>query len=429
MSDDDPEGLDEEFLYHLNRGADLLDKGELEPARGALARASDLRPSDPKSLGLLGQSLYKLGRFDEASEVYGRLVDESPVEAAARVNLGLANLKAKRHAQAIRQLEIALDLNPDHKKAMGYLGLAWLEQGDLSRARGWFERAGSEQMVAKCDELLASGEAGGPGGGQAPALQSWETPAEAPTLAPPGVPPGPAVAPAAPESEAAASPGPSAAGAQGLAAFAVSRLVALEDEGTFSLRPGLLTVPVRGEVLAREEGLLAVRGSVRLTPEMKRFRGSVTEKPFGEGARRMLRASGQGSLLYRVRDAHLALVGLEDESAYLLEDAVFAFEAPICFENGRVASRSGQGLDLVHLSGRGRVVLATRGEIGALEVTRNAPLRVPLTALVGWSGAITPRIAPMAEIAGAAHDDGAGEPLVVELAGEGGALFDRGAAP
>src|SRR6266496_3797009 len=91
MSEDEVEGLDEEFLYHLNRGADLLAKGELEAARTALARARELRPKDPKVLGLLGQSLYKAGRYDEAVEVYGRLVDESPVEAAARINLGLAS--------------------------------------------------------------------------------------------------------------------------------------------------------------------------------------------------------------------------------------------------------------------------------------------------------------------------------------------------
>jgi hypothetical protein len=39
---------------------------------------------------------------------------------------------------------------------MGYLGLALLESGDAARARGWFDKAGSEQMVRRCDELLAA---------------------------------------------------------------------------------------------------------------------------------------------------------------------------------------------------------------------------------------------------------------------------------
>jgi tetratricopeptide (TPR) repeat protein len=121
---DEVGGQDEEFLFHLNSGSDLLTRGELAAASASLARARELRPRDPQVLGLHGQSLYKQGRYEEAAEAYARLVDESPVEAAARVNLGLASLKAKRHADAVRQLEVALDLNPEHKKAMGYPGLA-----------------------------------------------------------------------------------------------------------------------------------------------------------------------------------------------------------------------------------------------------------------------------------------------------------------
>jgi uncharacterized protein (AIM24 family) len=413
MSDDDVEGLDEEFLYHLNRGADFLAKGELEPARSALARTRELRPKDPKALGLLGQSLYKLGRLDEAIEVYERLVDETPVEATARVNLGLAYLKGKRHAQAVRQLEIALDLNPDHKKAMGYLGVAWLEQGKLVDAREWFQRAGSEQMVAKCNELLALAEAA-----PADASSSPE--------------PGPAVGPAAPQG----SEGPgvrarvvAASGAPGLVAFTASRLVPPVGDGTFALVRGLLTVAVRRDVLVREVGLLAVRGAVRLVPEMKRFRGHAIDKPFGEGSGRMLRASGEGALLYRVPGVRLAPVDLAGESGYFREDVVFAFEDAVVFENGRVASRPGRDLNLVHLRGPGRVLLATRGEIAALEVTREAPLRVPMAGLVGWTGTVTPKIGPMVvEGVGEAADGMPGEQAVVELGGDGRVLLDEGAA-
>src|SRR6266536_79367 len=307
MSEDEVEGLDEEFLYHLNRGADLLAKGELEAARTALARARELRPKDPKVLGLLGQSLYKAGRY----------------------------------AQAVRQLEIALDLNPDHKKAMGYLGLAWLEQGDFARAREWFERAGSEQMIAKCDELLALAK---------PAVEAvalGDAQPE-PTASAPVPSPGPA---------------PAAGAALGLTAFAAARLVAPAGAGTFWLSGGLLAVQVRGDVLTRGEGLLAIRGGVRLVGEVKRFRARATEKPFGVGPRRMLRASGEGGLLYRVAGARFTPLDLEGESAYFREEVVFAFEDAVAFENGRVASRLGPDLNLVHVRGQGHLLLATAGEV------------------------------------------------------------------
>ena len=84
------EGLDEEFLFHLNRGSELLVRGEAEPARASLERALELRPKDVKVLGLLGQAYYRLSRFDDAAKVWQRLVDDNPVEPSARVNLGLA---------------------------------------------------------------------------------------------------------------------------------------------------------------------------------------------------------------------------------------------------------------------------------------------------------------------------------------------------
>ncbi|HET9598061.1 MAG TPA: tetratricopeptide repeat protein [Anaeromyxobacteraceae bacterium] len=394
--DDEVEGLDEEFLFHLHRGGEHLARGELEAARTALTRARELRPRDPQALGLLGQALYRLGRFDEAADAYGRLVDESPVEAAARVNLGLASLKAKRHEAAIRQLEVALDLSPGHKKAMGYLGLAWLERGDFAQAREWFERAGSDAMVARCDELLALAR---------PA-------AEAAALSEPQP------EPTAPPAHATDADAVAAAGA------AEAREAAEPDTvATFTVRGERLTVRVGEDVLARALGLLAARGTVRLVPEMKRFRGSPTERPFGVGPARVLRASGDGELVYRVSGLRLVDVAVGPEPTYFAERAVFAFEGALAFENGRVASRGAPDLDLVHLKGPGDVVLAVRGEVVQLAATPGAPVRVPLAALVGWSGALTPRIGALAE----GGQNGA-EELAVELTGEGRVLVDDGAA-
>jgi uncharacterized protein (AIM24 family)/Tfp pilus assembly protein PilF len=405
--EEDAAGADEEFLFHLGRGGTLLAEGDAEGAEAALRRASTLRPRDVQALGLLGQALYKLARYDDAAEVYGRLVDESPAEAAARVNLGLASLKAKHHAQAVRQLEIALDLNPEHKKAMGYLGLAWLEQGDFTRARGWFGRAGSEAMVAKCDELLALAK---PAAAAAAleAAQPEPTAAEAPA------------AEALPDDTAAA---PTEA-TEGLAAFAAARLVGRAGAGPFTLRGERLVATVRGQLLARGEGLLAARGALTLTPEMKRFRGRATEKAFGEGARRMLRAVGEGELLYAAGERRLVPLALEGDAGYFREDAVFALEEAVAFENGRVAAQGGPDLHLVHLRGRGEVLLEARGEVAALEVAPGAPVRVAVAALVGWTGALTPRVGPLVDGGGAA----AGEALAVELSGEGRVLVDEGAA-
>ncbi|ACL67030.1 Tetratricopeptide TPR_2 repeat protein [Anaeromyxobacter dehalogenans 2CP-1] len=415
---DGGDGVDDELAFHLARGTELLAQGDADRARAALERALDLGPKDAKVLALLGQACYRQGQFDDAAIAWQRLVDENPVEPAARVNLGLAFLKAKHHEEARRQLEIALDLNPDHRKAMGYLGLALLESGDPAGAREWFRKAGSDHMVARCDELVASGwtvppppappEAPTPAAGEPPAPEPYVTPV------PGSVPVLRVVPPPAPEAE------PSAAAVPTLAAWGDARLVPAAPAAPFTVRDGLLTVTVRGTVRVRLDGLFAVRGEVTLGGELMRFRGRATERPFGEGATRMHRASGEGALLYAASGRRFTALELDGEAVYLREEAVFGFEDGLAFENGRVPSTSGAELSLVHLRGRGGMLLVTAGAPLALEASTSAAVRLPLAALVGWTGALTPRLVGLAE-------DGAGT-AVVELSGEGRVLADPDAA-
>jgi uncharacterized protein (AIM24 family) len=414
---DEVEGIDEEFLFHLNRGSELLLRGEAEPARTSLERALELRPKDAKVLGLLGQACYRLSRFDDAARVWQRLVDDNPVEPGARVNLGLACLKAKRHADAVKQLEIALDLNPDHRKAMGYLGLALLESGNLTRAREWFKKAGSEQMVARCDELIA-GRAAVP-----PAPPPPEA-AAAPTAAPPAV---EEVSQPAPEPVKTPPPGAVAAhrpGAPGeaLGAWAASRVVQVARAEPFSISGATLAVAVKGEVRVRIDGLFATQGRVAIAGEMKRFRGRATERPFGEGAARMHRVNGDGVLLFRTAGRRFTALDLGPDAAYLREEALFGFEGGIAFENGRVPSSISAELHLVHLRGRGRFLLATQGEPVTLDVAADAPLKLPLASLVGWIGTLTPRVCALVE------DGSAPVVVAVELTGQGRVIADPSAA-
>ncbi|RKH04299.1 tetratricopeptide repeat protein [Corallococcus carmarthensis] len=183
-----------------------------------------------------------------------------------------------------------------------------------------------------------------------------------------------------------------------------------------------VALAVNGELLTRLEGLVAVRGQVTFEPEMKRFRGRATDKPFGEGHQAMVRARGQGTLhLEPVSGRQLVPVVLDDESVYLRDACVFAFEEPVVFENGRVPSELAEDLDLVHLRGQGRVLLSLTGPLRSVPVAMDQPVTVPLTHLVGWVGNLTPRVVPLVVSAGGETLRGA-----VELGGEGFALIALG---
>ncbi len=384
--------VDERFQHHLAVGTERLSAGELDGAKESLRKASEHVPRDVGSLGLLGQACYRAGLYDEAAEAYGKLVDENPAEVSGRVNLGLAWMKGGRHPEAVRQFSIALDLDPEHRKAMGYLGLALLEAGDPRGARPWLEKSGSAALLARCDALLA------------------ERPTPAPHPAP------------TPSPRTAVAPG-------GLGAFATERTVRPPPE-VFAVEGGILHVAVRGELVCRIDGLFAVRGSVTAHPESKRFRGKVTEKPFGSGRDRMNRMAGDGALFFRTGGWVFTVIDLAGDAGYFREEGVFALEEAVLFENGRVPSRHSRDLDLVHLRGRGRILLRTAAAPVAIEVSGAEPLRVPPSALVGWTGAVTPRIGLLAGADGVvAAAPSPASPVMVELTGDGRVFVDPDAAP
>jgi len=420
---------DQEFQHLLEQGEERLAAGDAEGARDSLRKAADRLPRDVAALGLFGQACYRAGLYEEAAEAYGKLVDENPAEVSGRVNLGLAWLKGGRRPEAVRQFSIALDLDPDHRKSMGYLGLALLESGDPRAARPWLEKSGSAPLLARCDALLAD-----QGAATAAATAAATSAATAPVVNRPSPTPAPtpvmtpATAPA-PRPSPTPQPLRSPVAPGGLGAFAAGRTVRPPPE-VFAVDEGILHVAVRGELVCRIDGLFAVRGAVTAHPEVKRFRGKVTEKPFGAGRDRMNRMAGEGALFFRTGGWVFTVVDLAGDTGYFREGAVFALEEAVIFENGRVPSRHSRDLDLVHLRGRGRMLLRTAGAPVAIEVSGSESLRVPPSALVGWMGAVTPRIGLLGGVDGvAATAPSPGSPVMVELTGDGRVFVDPDAAP
>jgi uncharacterized protein (AIM24 family) len=187
---------------------------------------------------------------------------------------------------------------------------------------------------------------------------------------------------------------------------------------TYTVTPEAVRVEVRGEVLVRTAGLLGWTGVIEARAEFKRFRGRVTDKPFGWGPARMHRLVGTGTAWLGVMGRTFLAVDLGDESVYLREDWVFGFEEPVMFENGRVPSEVAPDLDLVHLSGVGQVLLALPGPLRSTEVRHDAPVTVPLQHWVGWQGQLSPRVVAL----GWEGPEGTPAPAV-ELSGEGVALL------
>ncbi|MDX2012951.1 MAG: tetratricopeptide repeat protein [Myxococcaceae bacterium] len=147
---------EEEFLGALYKGGELLAAGKIVEARSHLEKAHFLSPKNEKAQNLLGLTYFKLGLFDQASDIYEKLVNENPADPTLRVNLGLVYLKTNNLPRCIKEFETATDLDPDHKKAHNYLGLALAQAGDYAKAREHFILAGSEQMAEKMGRALSA---------------------------------------------------------------------------------------------------------------------------------------------------------------------------------------------------------------------------------------------------------------------------------
>jgi hypothetical protein len=473
-------GGDDAFLTLLYRGGELLQAGQLEDARMQLEAAYQLQPDNEKGQNLLGLAYFKLGHFDRAAEIYEGLVHENTTDPTLRVNLGLVYLKSGQLPRAIREFERAVELAPDHAKAHNYLGLALAQAGEYGRAREAFLRAGSDVMAEKMARALAADRAPRAASGPGPAALTLAASttfvgmvaAAAPT--PPGaLPPEPrpydamlaqgwsgnGASAGVPETPSSSAPiplveesvstdsdeplgsppppvrlddaeparsefpgrrgAPSHVSSAELSQLAASlRLVGKEEASPFAVNDDSVLVTVRGELLVRTAGMIGFTGALDFRPEYKRFRGRVTDRPFGEGSERMQRVLGTGAAWVAREGRRFLAVSLGEEGAYLREPMVFGFEEQVNFENGRVPSDVAPDLDLVHLAGYGQVLLSLPGALRSLEVRADGAVTIPLEHWVGWQGQIAPRVLAMPWD----HPRG-GAALAVELTGEGFALL------
>lgn len=435
LFEDDADLADnQEFERALAEGSDALQRSDAGGARQLLEKALRFKPRNQRARNLLGLSLFKLGELDKAEAIYRGLIEDHPADPTLRVNLGLVFLKRGTANEAARCFETTLDLSPDHRKAQNYLGLALAQNGELAKAREWFVKARNPAMAQRMEDQLAARplrdvaqtahdtlDGARP---FKPAVEDSGTPAD---RAPASTWVATAPATAMPIGRLALNqPGLSAANEtpevdepSALSEYTTTRKLSIPSrEGGFGIGATEVLIQVRGEMLTRLDGLVASWGQLSLKPELKRFRGRPTDKPFGEGARRMLRAAGEGRFVISRENRIFTALELGDEPAYFREEVLFAFEESIVFENGRVPSKTGHDLHLVHVRGRGKLLLVTAGAPKAVELTRGEPLRIPMDQLVGWHGPlIQPRVVPIVE---EAPELG----VALELSGEGSALVD-----
>ncbi|MDB4933957.1 MAG: Tetratricopeptide 2 repeat protein [Labilithrix sp.] len=150
------DAANEDFLFHLYRGSELLQDNRAHEAKEELERALHLQPHDAKGQDLLAVVYFRLGLYPRAISIYEQLRRTSTRDPALLLNLALCYLKTGQAGLARRDLEQLLAINPSHARAWGYLGLACERLGALGDAERAFTQGGHSQMARRMADRRAS---------------------------------------------------------------------------------------------------------------------------------------------------------------------------------------------------------------------------------------------------------------------------------
>ncbi|MEN9579277.1 MAG: hypothetical protein RJA70_2286 [Pseudomonadota bacterium] len=406
---------DQEFLFHLYRGSELLQENAVDEAKAELERALGLQPRDTEGQALLGIVYFRLGMYPRAIEIYEKLARSNPTEVTPRINLALCYLKTGQAESARDHLEFVVSEDPSHQRAWGYLGLVYQRFGDLEKARVAFERSGrpklAERMAALQNPALDGAspeipEIGRESGGSIPP----PPPSLRPSLMPPSLRP-----PALPRVQ---MPVASEGTEPSLRVTAVdsrmpTQLVLPQPAQRFSRQSELVfpedprfALHEQGFLLARVDGSLALRPQwlsalscdrTPFTSQPLRRRTAGDEQPeLLGGASPLVNLIGSGRVVLTPRaQTRLFLVTVSrDEHLYVKESHLVCFEPQVEYETGQLDAHGRSPAIVVKLWGKGTVAAFSRGPVHSLPVTRDAPLVVRADRVVGWLGRLLPRSLP-----------------------------------
>jgi len=148
--------VQEDFLFHLYRGSELLQDNRILEAKEVLEQALTMQPLDAKGQDLLGTVYFRLGLYPPAIRIYEALAAQFPIDVAVKINLALCYIKTGQPEPARRALRSVVEINPEHKRAWAYLGLALQKLGEFEQAQVAFEKGDRPTMARKVTEFRRS---------------------------------------------------------------------------------------------------------------------------------------------------------------------------------------------------------------------------------------------------------------------------------
>lgn len=125
------------YLHEL-LGYALEEKGEMQSAERQYSRALSLQASLVLSRNNRGAMYLASGMTKKASDDFRLISESSPI---ARFNFGLSLLELHEYAQAKQQFLRVINISPNDSEALVNLGFIYARDGDYQQAKGYFDKA------------------------------------------------------------------------------------------------------------------------------------------------------------------------------------------------------------------------------------------------------------------------------------------------
>jgi tetratricopeptide (TPR) repeat protein len=120
-------------------------------------------PQDAADLAAFGHELFELGRFEEARQIFEKLVSSNTRDAFAHTMLGTIYLALNAHDRALALFQAALKIDPDDLAALVYRGEIRLNRGKIKSALEDLMRAvtlapAADPFVERAKRLVRMGK-------------------------------------------------------------------------------------------------------------------------------------------------------------------------------------------------------------------------------------------------------------------------------
>ena len=132
----------------LSESMEKIKKGDLEGALNILTELAKTYPDDSNVRYLLGLTLGRLQRYQEAVTELTRVTELAPEFAPAYLQLGYCYQNLNDQDKALQYYKKAAELDPANTANLYNLGLILFEKNQIDEALGYFERA----LAIKADD-------------------------------------------------------------------------------------------------------------------------------------------------------------------------------------------------------------------------------------------------------------------------------------